>query len=768
MIIALKNLFKSRRERIDKNILSELFRVETNILITLILLDTVILYILTPLLGNIIIVWYALIVALSLWRLYNAYTFKINPNRDSIEIWYKKFIIQLLATAILFSILALFAIPKLDTYYQLFLFIIIVGVCSGEVKALTQIYKIAIIYISIILLPLIIEMLFLMRIDSYILAFLLIIYLLTQISIILNAYQKREILKEKEKEIAKINAKLYEKQILLHRFFQQASEALFSYDRDINLLDCNDSFLKLFSISSKDEILGKNLSNIFDEKLTDIIYKTLIEDRRIYKSEFFLDNNLWIEIKLSTIKDNLNHITGGIGIIEDKTKEYKAKQELEYLVTHDHLTSILNRRGFQEYMNNLFQDERHSYYYSLLLYFDLNRFKQVNDMYGHEMGDKVLIETTTKLKKTIEKDFILARLGGDEFCLVMPFIGIDENNSFEKLYEWVNIARAEFNDSIIIEGKTLDIGYSIGAVIISPKENDIEKIIRSADIAMFNAKKSGEDGTLTIYNEEFGKKYEKLYQLQKDLNSAYEQFELFFQPILSIKDNSIYAVEASVKWQHPKEGLLDSKEFMEIIYKSGKITDFDEFILNKTFATVAEWKRVGVFNTRYLSINIDIRTLFRKDILSIFKQLQNRYNLYNGEIRLEIKESSLINNSNEAKYILEKLSDIGIDCSIDDFGVGCSSLLYLKKLSFRSLKIYKSFVRDIAKEIENLFLLKTIIEMGVKLNYEVIVEGVENSLQRDILKRINNEIYYQGFLISEPLSEDRFIEQYLKEESNEA
>ena len=257
-MITLKNLFKLKDHKtVEPEVLKELFRMERSTLITLILLETILLYILTPLIGNIVIAWYGIIVVLSIWRLYNAYDFVRHPNRNSPKVWHEKFVVQVWMTALLFSILALYSMPQLNAYYQLFVFIVLVGISSGAVKALAQDHRTAIGYLIIILFPLMIEMLLLMREDTYILAFLVVIYFFTQISIILSSYQNSVTLKERNREIEAAKSKLYEKQMMVQRFFEQSSEVLFSYDTEMKLLDCNDAFLKMFSIKNKESVIGK-------------------------------------------------------------------------------------------------------------------------------------------------------------------------------------------------------------------------------------------------------------------------------------------------------------------------------------------------------------------------------------------------------------------------------------------------------------------------------------------------------------------------------
>ena len=764
-MITLKNLFKLKDHKsVEPEVLDELFRMERSTLITLILLETILLYILTPLIGNIVIAWYGIIVVLSIWRLYNAYDYLRHPDRNSPKVWHEKFVVQVWITALLFSALALYSMPQLNAYYQLFVFIVLVGISSGAVKALSQDHRTAIGYLIIILFPLMIEMLLLMREDTVILAFLVVIYFFTQMSIILSSYQNFQTLKEKEKQIKLAQAKLYEKQIMVQRFFEQSSDVLFSYDTKMKLLDCNRAFIKMFSITDKSYISGESLTRILSHKLSNMIKESLKRSRKIYKGYLRLPSGkeLWVEVKLSTIKDANGNTTGGIGIIEDNTKEHSTREELEYLVTHDPLTSVLNRRGFHNFMDDFFRKEKHNTHFSLLLYVDLNRFKQINDLHGHDIGDWVLIETTMRLRRTISSEDRLVRLGGDEFCLVMPFVSRSKQGALDKLNEWIKRVKEEFNKPFEIDERVLDVGYSIGVVIIRPGDSNLDALIRKADISMFQAKKD-DDGSVYIYDEAISKQYDRLYTLQKDLPKAFEQeqFELYLQPIVSIDDGSIKGAEVLVRWIHPKKGILTPTEFLDIVYKAGYIRDLDNLVLKKSAELIKRWKERGYFNIDYLSVNIDPRLLFNNSILEQFKWLKQEYSLENGELRLELSEALFVDNLEYIHKVLQTLHLQGFDCAIDDFGIGYSSLRYLNRLSFEALKIDKEFVNGITNKIENVLILRSIIDMGSKLNYEVIIEGVESEIELKILRSINKHLYIQGYLISKPLAEEEFVEKFL-------
>ena len=763
-MISMANLFKLKDHKsVELSVLEELFAMERSTLITLILLETILLYILVPILGNSIIAWYGITISLSLWRLYNAYDYKNHPERNSPKIWHEKFVVQVWLTALLFSILAIFSMPNLDSYYQLFIFIVLVGISSGAVKALSADHRTAIWYLIIMLFPLMVEMLLLMRKDTYILAFLVVIYFFTQMSMILNSYERSMQLKAKEREIAIAKAKLHEKQEIVQRFFEQASDALFSYDKNLKLLDCNDSFLNLLKMK-KEEIIGKNLGNLPLDKLAGIAGKTLQRSRKIYRGTFRTAGaeELWIEAKFSTILNENGEVSGGIALIEDKTREQRTREELEYLVSHDPLTSVSNKRGFQQYMGELIKKERHKNHYSLLLYLDLKNLKKINDTYGHETGNWVLIETGMRLKRSIDTYCNVSRFGGDEFSIVIPFVATTKKELHDETNKRVAMIEELFSEPFGIEKFTFEIGYDMGIVPIKPGSKNIETILQQAGISLLEAKKS-KKSDISIYNDSIGEKYKKIYMMQEDLQKALKEkrLELFFQPVFSKGGRKLRCAEALLRWNHPTKGQITPDDFLNIASGSGIMREIDDWVFEECCKTIARWKERDIFKIENISINMNLKKLLDKNSVIHFAEVMKKYRVAKNEIVFEIDESLLTENFDVLYSSLENLEKEGFLCAIDNFGSNYTILPSLRKLSFHLLKIDRYFIDNLNEGLENIFFTRMIIEMGKKFNYDIVAKGVENRKQETILKSIDPDIMFQGELKEAAMSEKNFIERYL-------
>jgi diguanylate cyclase (GGDEF)-like protein len=470
----------------------------------------------------------------------------------------------------------------------------------------------------------------------------------------------------------------------------------------------------------------------------------------------------WVEAKYSPITNQEGSVIGGMGLIEDKTKEHIAQQELIHLVSHDALTSLSNRRGFDEYMMKMIGKKQHRTHLSLLFYLDLNQFKYVNDSLGHTYGDKLLIAISKRLQRLIDPGINLTRLGGDEFIIVIPFVTKNKDKAKKKANKYVKKIQEIFAEPFIIEGIHLYIKTSIGIVIIEADSTNIEEIVRHADISMYQAKRGGQE-YISFYNNKLDVERKRTFDLQHDLASALEndQLELFFQPIVNIKDDSLRAAEALIRWQHPERKLILPIDFIPLAIESGVIAEIGWWVLEQVCMHISEWKQRGEWNLKYVSININSKQLLKNDFIPLFLAKLKEYGVDNSDIKIEITETSLIDNFEVTQKVIRKLQSCGIKCAIDDFGTGYSSLSYLKKLSFSVLKIDREFIHDMLHNEENITLIRTIIEIGKQFNYNIVVEGIEEEAQRKIIADIDDTLSYQGFLISPPISEPEFRKKFL-------
>ena len=437
------------------------------------------------------------------------------------------------------------------------------------------------------------------------------------------------------------------------------------------------------------------------------------------------------------------------------------------MVEHDVLTGLLNRRGFTQYMDNLVKKIEHETYYSILFFLDLDEFKAINDSLGHEIGDKVLLSVSERLIKalkreeTVKKEATVSRLGGDEFIIVIPFISKDKSvvEAGAKIY--AEVIKNLFKEPYIINNMPLHMKASIGIVMIEPNYTNTIEIIRHADLSMYQAKST--NNHISYYDESLDKKQKELFLLQQELAYATDknQLELFLQPIVKMKNEKLLSAELLIRWNHPSRGLLAPQEFIPLVIKAGLLSKITWWIIDKVCEQIVQWKSNEQWKLNYVSININAEQLIEKNFSNEFLSKLKTNGISTSEMVLEITERSLIDNFVNTQGVITELRNHGVKCAIDDFGIGYSSLSYLKKLSFDILKIDREFVKDLGQKPKEIALIKTILDIGRQFNYNIVIEGIDKEEQKNLLLEIDEDLEYQGYYLSKPLHVDAFTKKFL-------
>ena len=400
--------------------------------------------------------------------------------------------------------------------------------------------------------------------------------------------------------------------------------------------------------------------------------------------------------------------------------------------------------------------------YSLLVYLDLNKFKNINDSLGHKAGDKLLISIANRLKIFVKDTCLVSRFGGDEFIIVSPFAASSAEKAEEESNDCIERIQKTFADPFPIDDMKLSINTSLGIVVIEPNSKNIDEIIRFADIAMYQAKK-GTSGYVSYYDMSLDNERKKIFTLQHDLLYAAEKNELkvYLQPLVTMSDDKLVAAEALLRWEHPTLGFLSPVEFIPIAIETGLISEITWWLIEEICTYIHGLKEQNSWNLNYVSINVNAKQLLLNNFVDEFIVIISKYNLSSSDILIEITERSIIDNFEYTQDVINALRKEGIRCAIDDFGIGYSSLSYLKKLSFDTLKIDMEFIKDIKSKPNDIKLVKTILEIGKQFNYNIVVEGIEDEEQKKLLLAIDKDLVYQGFLFSKPIPQEVFTEKYL-------
>lgn len=418
--------------------------------------------------------------------------------------------------------------------------------------------------------------------------------------------------------------------------------------------------------------------------------------------------------------------------------------EAERTVRLDPLTHLPNRVAFNETLEAALRRLALSGEEFAVLLLDLDRFKEVNDKFGHPAGDEFLVQVASRLQRCTRAAEHVARIGGDEFALVMANLARPE--------EALEIAErfiAAFKESFQIEGRQIVGATSVGIVLAPRDGNAPFDVMKNADAALYRAKKAG-PGTICFFEASDDRASRDRKALQSDLAGAIARNELFlvFQPFLDLDQSRITGFEALLRWQHPQRGLVPPSEFIPIAEETGLIHEIGEWVIRRACATVAEWP-----DEIRVAVNFSAAQFHNAGILQIIVQALAEAKIAPHRLEIEITESMLLSKYGSAESVLNALLQLGVTVALDDFGTGFSSLTYLRKLPFSRIKIDQSFIRDMLVQPDCAAIVKSVIGLARDLRIDVVAEGVETADQLEYLRQIScDEV--QGYLISRPVSAD--------------
>ncbi|MBU2887267.1 EAL domain-containing protein [Gilvimarinus agarilyticus] len=442
----------------------------------------------------------------------------------------------------------------------------------------------------------------------------------------------------------------------------------------------------------------------------------------------------------------------------DVTERKLAQAKMEHMAHHDALTGLPNRLQLVERLEHEARRAVRHGYFGAVLFIDLDKFKNINDSLGHPVGDSVLQEVSSRLQSAVREEDLVARLSGDEFVVVLTVLDHNQEVAALKAGEVGEKIRALISQAFIHEDMELRITCSVGVVVYPEKNNVVHELLRYADTAMYQVKEKGRDA-IEFFNEDMADKVSRQLVMEGELHRALEeeQFVLYFQPKVDVQSGAIVGAEALLRWFHPEQGIISPFEFIPVLETSGLIIEVGQWVLEQACDVVQKWSKAGLWHKgMQLSLNISPRQFRRDSFASDVIKTIEQYNLPDQTLDMEITEGIVIQQIEEAIETITLLTQNGISFSLDDFGTGYSSISYLKRLPVTTLKIDKSFIRDIIDDRNDRVLVETIVTMGRLLGLGLVAEGVENSAQLDIIKSYGCH-YYQGFYFSPPVPADQFI-----------
>lgn len=432
----------------------------------------------------------------------------------------------------------------------------------------------------------------------------------------------------------------------------------------------------------------------------------------------------------------------------------KRNDELKKLAYYDPLTGLVNRSVFYHNLDHMVEHARRNNERLAVMYVDMDKFKPVNDTYGHAAGDELLVQFAARLKDMLRTSDIIARLGGDEFAIIMQ--GFSDDKDCATVAQKINIETAR---PFMLDGDVeVSVSASIGIATFSQHAKDTGELVRNADAALYKSKEEGRN-CFHYYSEEMDRDARRRLMLDNDLRAAVESegnggFELYYQPLYDTKTRRVTGAEALIRWNHPKLGLVSPADFIPAAEKSNLIFPLGGWVIEEACRQCNIWRQSGI--DIQVSVNISPKQFHDSKFIEKIKEALTSQGLPAQNLCIEITESTLIDNVDQCRAIIEQLRDMGVSISIDDFGTGYSSLAQLKNFFVNTLKVDKVFVDEITIKSVDRSIAEFIIRLGHTMDMKVVAEGVETQEQFNELQSLNCDMM-QGYFFSRPVPAQEFL-----------
>lgn len=564
---------------------------------------------------------------------------------------------------------------------------------------------------------------------------------------IINIRNFERIKREKEKEEAARVLRMYA------NAFESSGDAILIADSHNKVININESFSNLTGYSL-DDIKGKATNILSCGETSDNTYSAMwsaLQSAGFWHGELWNRKRtgekypVWVSITLIPNEEQMGSFY--IANYRDVTERIAAQAEISHLAHHDILTGLCNRYSLEERLEQEILNSKRHQRALAVLFIDLDNFKSINDSFGHQIGDQFLVEIGTRLKTCTRAEDVLARIGGDEFILVLTNLndGIEASKVAEKI---LSILRTPYQ----LPTHMFESSASIGICLYPDDAEDTETLLKNADIAMYQAKASGRN-TYQFFSSKMSTLARERMEFEHDMRKALENevFELYYQPQFNIQDRSLLGLEALLRWKDPVKGFISPERFIPLAEETGFIILLGDWVLEQACKKIASIRDEYPRQIR-MAVNLSVKQLQSQDLVGRVKNLIELYNIRPGELEFEITETAAMQDPDWAIQQLLELKALGISFAIDDFGTGYSSLGYLKRLPIQTLKLDRTFVKDIGSDRNDEEICLATIMLAHNLGLKVVAEGVETTEQLNYLAA-NDCDHLQGFLLCKPLPE---------------
>lgn len=545
---------------------------------------------------------------------------------------------------------------------------------------------------------------------------------------------------------------------LAAKVIKSSNEAIIITDVDADIVDVNDAFCEITGYS-REEVIWKNprimASGRHDKQFWKLVWRELREKGQWRGEVWDRRKNGEVFPKLlsiSTVTDDQGEVTNYVGIFSDISKMKATEQRLVRMAHYDPLTGLSNRVLFRDRVRQALRRADRTRTGVAVMYLDLDGFKTVNDTLGHPVGDELLVAVGERLKACVRKSDTVARLGGDEFTLLLADFADVRSIEFlaRKVVERVS-------DPFAVAGRRIFVSASIGIALYPDDGGDADDLLQNADTAMYHVKERGKNG-FQYFSREMNLKALDRLELETALREALDrqEFLLYYQPQVDLHTGRVCGSEALIRWKHPNRGLVSPVRFIGLAEETGLIKPLGEWVIRNACEQTRAWLAQGLPPLR-VAVNMSGRQISGYETVQTIARILEETDMNPNLLDLEVTESTLMQDQEEAVEILKALKRFGVQVSIDDFGTGYSSLSHLKRFPVDKLKIDQSFVRGVTTDPDDEAIVKAIIAVGHSLKLKVIAEGVETKEHLDFL-RIQGCDQIQGYYVSGPIPANTFAQ----------
>lgn len=585
-----------------------------------------------------------------------------------------------------------------------------------------------------------------------------------------NLTEKTKELENAYNKLSNITSELRVSEALANVINETSLDSMLIIDQEGKILKINPSVERMFQYDES-SILGRNISILFKDPSSENFIQNVMASVNKLEHPHVFDS---VNEVVVTRRDKTTfpaEIQIGKRVVQDRmiiactirdiTKQKQYQEKVSHMAFHDGLTDLPNRRFLNHELTERIQSARKTNQPLSIMYIDMDRFKYINDSLGHFIGDKVLQDIAKRLTASAGDSGFVSRIGGDEFTILLP------DTDREKALETAEMILENFKRPFYVDQYELFITTCIGISVFPYDGEDQLSLSKSADAALYRAKEQGKN-QYKVYHSGMDIRSYRSFMLQNELRKAIEreEFTLVYQPRVDIESGDIPSAEALVRWEHPDWGTLLPAEFISLAEETGQIVAIGEWVLKTALKQSKIWQEKGL-NPIQIAVNFSAQQFLQKDLIHTIETIIREEEVDPHLLEIEITESVLMGNEATVNKALNKLRKLGIVISMDDFGTGYSSLSYLRRFPIDTIKIDKSFIRDLSSgSKESSLLISTIISLAQSLDMSVIAEGVETDDQLNILRKHNCSII-QGYLFSPPIPASEF-ESFLIESQHKA